>query len=120
MSSKAKTEKAPGEKLEEKKTKKKGSSPEALFSSNKFMLALSFVAAFFIWVVMSVSNGETVNYPVTEIPVTMELSEEAWEGRKQRVRELSETADTRLVFPLVLMMAVVLMVVLAPSLITLK
>ncbi len=50
----------------------------------------------------------------------MELSEEAWEGRKQRVRELSETADTRLVFPLVLMMAVVLMVVLAPSLITLK
>ncbi|MBR3393121.1 MAG: type II secretion system F family protein [Firmicutes bacterium] len=49
-----------------------------------------------------------------------ELSEEAWEGRKQRVRELSETADTRLVFPLVLMMAVVLMVVLAPSLITLK
>lgn len=77
MSSKAKTEKAPGEKPEEKKKKKKGSSPEALFSSNKFMLALSFVAAFFIWVVMSVSNGETVNYPVTEIPVTMELSEEA-------------------------------------------
>ncbi|MBQ1367792.1 MAG: hypothetical protein IIY45_06855, partial [Firmicutes bacterium] len=50
----------------------------------------------------------------------MELSEEAWEGRKQRVRELSETADTRLVFPLVLRMAVILMVVLAPSLITLK
>ena len=48
-----------------------------------------------------------------------ELSEEAWEGRKKRVRELSETADTRLVFPLVLMMAVVLIVVLAPSLISL-
>lgn len=49
-----------------------------------------------------------------------ELSDEAWDERKKRVRELSETADTRLVFPLVLMMAVVLMVVLAPSLISLQ
>lgn len=64
--------KGAAEKASEKKRK-----PSALFESDKFMLALSFVIAFFIWAVMSVNTGETGNYPITEIPVTMELSEDA-------------------------------------------
>lgn len=60
-----------------KSAEKKHISIESLFNSDKFMLALSFVIAFFIWAVMSVNNGETGNYPLTEIPVTMELSEDA-------------------------------------------
>ena len=48
-----------------------------------------------------------------------EFTEEAWEQKKKRVRELSETADTKLIFPLTLLLVAVLMIVLAPSLISL-
>ena len=60
----------------EKKSRKR-LSVNSLVTNDKFMLAISFVIAFFIWVFMSINNGETVNYPVTDIPVTMELSEDA-------------------------------------------
>ncbi len=83
VSESEKTEKKE-KKTKEKKTKekkqkaaKKAFSLERLFSSDRFMLALSFIISFFIWTVMSVNNGETVNYPVTDIPVSMELSEDA-------------------------------------------
>lgn len=56
---------------------KKNSKIETLFSNDKFVLAISFLAAFFIWTMMSMNNGETVNYPITEIPVSMELSDNA-------------------------------------------
>lgn len=81
---KARSEKAnESEKKEEKssskkqKSAKKAFSLERLFSSDRFMLALSFVISFFIWTVMSVNNGETANYQVTGIPISMELSEDA-------------------------------------------
>ena len=48
-----------------------------------------------------------------------EFTEEAWEQKKKRVREMSETADTKLIFPLTLLLVAVLMIVLAPSLISL-
>lgn len=70
-----KKDKKPGKKLTLKK--KKRFSLGGLFENDKFMLAFSLVIAFFIWTSMSMSNGETVNYPVTSIPVTMELSEDA-------------------------------------------
>ncbi len=75
MSSKERSEKKAAQaKPEKKKTR---FSLESLLSNDKIMLALSFVAAFFLWTMMSMNSGETVNYPVTEIPVTMELSEDA-------------------------------------------
>ena len=49
-----------------------------------------------------------------------EMTAEAWEERKKQVRELSETADTKLVFPLMLLLLAVLVVVLAPSLLSLS
>ncbi len=52
----------------------------SLFDNDKVMLAVSFIIAFFIWAVMSVNNGETGNYPIADIPVTMELSEDAKES----------------------------------------
>ncbi len=62
------------EKSKEKKTK---FSFSTLFNSDKFLLAFSFVLSFFIWTMISVSSGETVNYPVSDIPVSLELSEDA-------------------------------------------
>ena len=63
--------------LKKEKQKKKKRNIGELFNNDKFMLALSFVSAFLIWTIMSMNNGETVNYPVSDIPVTMELSEDA-------------------------------------------
>lgn len=67
-------------KTEKQKKEKKRLTFQTIFDNDKVMLALSFVIAFFIWAVMSVNNGETGNYPVTEIPVTMDLSEDAKES----------------------------------------
>ncbi|MBQ1546741.1 MAG: hypothetical protein IIZ59_04335 [Clostridia bacterium] len=50
---------------------------ERFFENDKVKLTLSFLAAFLLWVVMSVNSGETTNYPVTDIPVTLELSDAA-------------------------------------------
>ncbi|MBO6159524.1 MAG: type II secretion system F family protein, partial [Firmicutes bacterium] len=49
-----------------------------------------------------------------------EFSKEAWEERKKQVRELSEVADTKLTFPLMLMLIAVILLVLAPSLISMS
>ena len=62
----------------------------SLFDNDKVMLAVSFIIAFFIWAVMSVNNGETGNYPIADIPVTMELSEDAKESELS-VASVSET-----------------------------
>lgn len=56
---------------------KKKFSVNMLFNNDRFLLILSFVISFFIWTAVSASSGETVNYPVTSVPVTMELSEDA-------------------------------------------
>ena len=59
------------------KTAARKRSISSLFNNDKFLLAVSFVTAFFIWVAISMNSGETLNYPVVDIPVTMDLSEEA-------------------------------------------
>ena len=56
---------------------KKKRSVNSVFDNDKVLLALSFIAAFFIWAVVSVNNGETANYPLAEVPVTIDLSEDA-------------------------------------------
>lgn len=64
-------------KLDSKKNEsKKKFSINVLFNSDRFLLIFSFVVSFFIWTAVSASSGETVNYPVTDVPVTMELSED--------------------------------------------
>ncbi len=62
---------------DEKKSKPKKHTVDSLFQNDKFLLTVSMFAAFIIWVFMSADVGETVNYPITEIPVTLELSEDA-------------------------------------------
>lgn len=57
--------------------KKRKTSLSALFNNNKFLLVFSFVISFFIWVALSADGGETANYPISDIPVTMELSDDA-------------------------------------------
>ncbi len=47
-----------------------------------------------------------------------ELTEEVWEKRKKEVREKTEEADTKLLIPLMMMLAVILMIVLAPCMMT--
>ena len=58
---------------------KKRVSFNLLFASDRFLMIFSFVMAFFIWTAVSANGGETVNYPISEIPVSMELSDEAKE-----------------------------------------
>ena len=65
------------EKKKKVKLKKKNTSLSSLFNNNKFLLVFSFVMAFVIWVGVSADSGETANYPISDIPVTMELSEDA-------------------------------------------
>ena len=79
MSSKQRPEKKSGKKKKLTLEKKRKFSLETLFSNDKFMLALSMVIAFFIWVSMAMSSGEVVNYTVTSIPLTLELSDDAKE-----------------------------------------
>lgn len=50
---------------------------ERFLENDKVKLTLSFLAAFLLWVFMTVNSGETSNYPVTEIPVVLELSDDA-------------------------------------------
>jgi len=57
--------------------KKSNRSFSLLLNNDKFLLALSMVIAFFLWTAVSMHNGETANYPITDIPVTMELSDDA-------------------------------------------
>ncbi len=47
-----------------------------------------------------------------------ELYEQVWERHKQSVKKLSEQADTKLLFPLMLMLGVVMIIVLAPAMMT--
>lgn len=47
-----------------------------------------------------------------------ELTEEVWEKRKKEVREKTEEADTKLLIPLMMMLAVILIIVLAPCMMT--
>lgn len=49
----------------------------ALLRNDKFLLAISMIVSFFLWTAISMHNGETANYPINDIPVTMELSDEA-------------------------------------------
>lgn len=49
----------------------------SLINNDRFLLIFSFVLSFFIWTAISINKGETVNYPVSDIPVTMELSDDA-------------------------------------------
>lgn len=56
---------------------KKKFSVNVLFNNDRFLLILSFVMAFFIWLAVSVNSGEIANYAVPNVPVTMELSEDA-------------------------------------------
>ena len=49
-----------------------------------------------------------------------ELNQEAWEIRKKQVREKTEEADTKLLLPLMLMLAVILIIVLSPAMITMQ
>ena len=56
---------------------KKKFSVNVLFNNDRFLLILSFIMAFFIWLAVSVNSGEIANYSIPNIPVTMELSEDA-------------------------------------------
>ncbi len=49
-----------------------------------------------------------------------ELNQEAWEMRKKQVREKTEEADTKLLLPLMLMLAVILIIVLSPAMISMQ
>ena len=49
-----------------------------------------------------------------------ELNQEAWDLRKRQVREKTEEADTKLLLPLMLMLAVILIIVLSPAMITMQ
>ena len=65
------------EKKKRVKLKKKKTTLSSLFNNNKFLMVFSFVMAFVIWVGISADSGETANYPISDIPVTMDLSEDA-------------------------------------------
>lgn len=59
-----------------KKSKRKDSF-SSMFNNDRFIFVFSFVLSFIIWTMISVNGGETVNYQVSDIPVTLELSEDA-------------------------------------------
>ena len=59
------------------KEKKKIPNTKSLFNNSKFMLLVSFVLACFFWVVFASSSGEESTLTMTDIPVTVELSEQA-------------------------------------------
>lgn len=48
-----------------------------LFNNEKFLMIFSIVLSFCLWVAISASSGETVNYTLNDVPVTMELSDDA-------------------------------------------
>lgn len=48
-----------------------------LFNNEKFLIAFSIFVAFVIWIGVAVGSGESVDYRISDIPVTMELSEDA-------------------------------------------
>lgn len=56
---------------------KKKRSFGALFNNDKFLLLFSLILSFFIWIGISANSGESVNYTISDIPVTMELSDDA-------------------------------------------
>lgn len=60
-----------------KEAPKKKHSLGALFNNDKFLLFFSLVLSFFIWVFVSANSGESITYTVPDIPVTMDLSEDA-------------------------------------------
>jgi len=59
--------------------KKSQGSFALLIKNDKFLLALSIVISFFLWTAVSMQKGETANYPISDIPVTIELSDDAIE-----------------------------------------
>ena len=59
--------------------KKSQGSFTRLLRNDKFILALSMVISFFLWTAVSMQKGETANYPISDIPVTIELSDDAVE-----------------------------------------
>lgn len=56
---------------------KKKFSLSVLFNNDRFLMIFSFVISFCIWTAVSANSGEITNYPVSNVPVTMELSEDA-------------------------------------------
>jgi len=65
------------EKKKKIKLKKRKTTLSSLFNDNRFLMIFSLVMAFIIWVGVSADSGETGNYPITDIPVVMDLSEDA-------------------------------------------
>lgn len=61
----------------EKKKKKKIINVRALFNNTKFLLLLSFLLSCIFWVAFASSSGEESTVSVTEVPVTIELPEQA-------------------------------------------
>ena len=59
------------------KEKKKILNTKSLFNNSKFMLLVSFILACFFWVVFASSSGEESTLTITDVPVTIELSEQA-------------------------------------------
>lgn len=48
-----------------------------LFNNEKFLFVFSLVLSFVIWIAVAANSGESVYYTVTDIPVELELSEDA-------------------------------------------
>ena len=61
----------------EKEKKKKIINVRALFNNTKFLLLLSFLLSCIFWVAFASSSGEESTVSVTEVPVTIELPEQA-------------------------------------------
>lgn len=62
--------------MNDNEVKKKKSFGE-LFNNEKFMIVFSIFVAFCIWVGVAAGSGETKDFRISDIPVTMDLSEDA-------------------------------------------
>ncbi|MCH5303325.1 MAG: hypothetical protein J1E41_00555, partial [Ruminococcus sp.] len=56
---------------------KRGFSPSRLFRNNKFLLVLSLLIAISVWVIMSLSNTNESDTVISNIPIQINLSDEA-------------------------------------------
>lgn len=77
--------------MSDKKTKKRP--VKGLFRNNKFLLVLSFIIAFSAWLVMNFNSEIGTERIITEIPVSVSLSDDAKEAGLQIFSGTGETCS---------------------------
>lgn len=73
------------------------------------------VSQFVTLVIQNMKKGDAEMIAVLRV-----LSAECWEKRKQTARRLGEEASTKLLFPMMLMLAAIMLIVLTPALLAMK